>query len=170
MYRDTDSAILGGVLSGFARFFGTDPLWVRLIFIVLLFASFGTAVIIYLILWIIIPPAETAAEKLRMSGQPVTLASIKELAGSEEQQSGRAETVRRVLSILAGSILVLMAIGGLMAIAAVVLGLQFGFVSGEFAPVTDGKMIYNGNERSAETVESECGRVIIGDEYRLGGE
>lgn len=124
VYRDTDNAVLGGVLSGFARFFSIDPLWVRLAFIVILFASFGTALIVYLILWMIIPPAETAAEKLRMSGRAVTLASIKELVGSEEQRNVRAQSVQRVLGGLTGALLVAMAIAGLIATVVAIFGVS----------------------------------------------
>lgn len=116
VYRDEDNAVLGGVLAGFARFFGIDPLWARLAFIVVLFASFGTALLIYLILWFIIPPAQTASDRLRMSGRSVTLASIKELAGTGEQRSQKAQAIRRALSGLMGALLVTMAIAGLIAI------------------------------------------------------
>lgn len=83
LFRSADDAILGGVLSGFAKFFNIDPIWFRLIFVVLLLASFGTAFLIYIILWLVIPPARTAAEKLQMSGRPVTLESIKEQSARE---------------------------------------------------------------------------------------
>ncbi len=142
VYRDEDGAVLGGVLAGFGKFFGVDPLWVRLVFIVLLFASFGTALLVYLILWLIVPPAQTAAEKLRMSGRSVTLASIKELAGTEEQRSEKAVVMQRILGGMTGAILVLLAVGGLMAIAAVVVGVQFGFGPGEIVPVAD-RWIYS---------------------------
>src|SRR5690606_5379965 len=32
IYRDTDNAMLGGVLAGLAKYLNTDPLWVRLVF------------------------------------------------------------------------------------------------------------------------------------------
>lgn len=135
VYRDEDNAVLGGVLAGFGRFFGIDPLWVRLLFIVVLFASFGTALLLYVILWLIIPPAKTAAEKLRMSGQTVTLASIKELAGNEEQRNQKADTIRHVLASITGVALVVAAIAGLIAIVTVLFG-----VSGlsRFAPIPEG--------------------------------
>lgn len=126
VYRDTDNAMLGGVLAGLANYLRVDPLWVRLVFVVLLFASFGTATIIYLVLWLIIPPAETAAEKLRMSGQPVTLESIKELVRREDRQDERSRTLKHVLSVFGGVFLVLVAIGGLLAIAAAVGGIGWG--------------------------------------------
>lgn len=128
VYRDEDEAVLGGVLAGFAKYFGIDPLWVRLIFLVILLGSFGTAIVVYVILWLIIPPARTAADKLRMSGKPVTLESIKKLVRSEERVGGeKSQAVKRVVSATGGWLLVLAAIGGLIAVAAVVSSLIFGF-------------------------------------------
>lgn len=144
VYRDTDNGILGGVMAGIARFFNIDPLWVRLLFIVLLFGSFGTAFIIYLILWLIIPPAETAAEKLRMSGRSVTLASIKELAGNEVQRSERAQVARRILSFGSGLVLVAMAIASLLLTVSVIFGAQINADFLMFAPVTDGWIYESG--------------------------
>lgn len=138
VYRDEDNAMVGGVLAGFAKFFNTDVWWVRLIFIVLLFVSFGTALLVYAILWFIIPPARTAAERLRMHGRAVTLASIKELAGGEGRINERARIVRRVLSGIVGSLLILFAITGLLAVVAVVFGLQFSSWDKGFLPFTDG--------------------------------
>ncbi len=126
VYRDTDSALLGGVLAGFARFFGIDPLWMRLIFIVVLIASFGTALIVYLILWLVVPPARTAAEKLRMSGQPVTLASIKHLNEAEESISQTPATVRRILIYLVGIGATVGAVGAILATLLFGFGLPFG--------------------------------------------
>lgn len=117
LFRSADDAILGGVLSGFAKFFNIDPIWFRLIFVVLLLASFGTAFLIYIILWLVIPPARTAAEKLQMSGRPVTLESIKEQSARETRlapEYDSARTVRRVLRVLAGTAGVIAAVGTLM--------------------------------------------------------
>lgn len=76
LYRDTEDRFLGGVCAGLAHYLGWDPLAVRLIFVALVL-GFGTGVIVYIIMWILVPPAETTAEKLRMQGQPVNLDSIK---------------------------------------------------------------------------------------------
>ena len=124
MYRDENGAILGGVLAGFGRYFGIEPVWLRIVFIVLLFGSFGTVLLLYAILWLIIPPARTAAEKLQMNGQPVTLASIKGLAGNEEQRNERAQTMQRALGGLAGVLLIAAAIAGLIAVVVAVFGVS----------------------------------------------
>jgi len=49
--------------------------WVRVIFIVSIFIS-GFGLLVYLILWIVVPEARTTAEKLEMRGEPVTVSSI----------------------------------------------------------------------------------------------
>lgn len=48
--------MLGGVASGIARYFGLDPTIVRLVWILLTFFN-PVGIVIYLIAWIIIPPA-----------------------------------------------------------------------------------------------------------------
>jgi len=81
LYRDSDDRILGGVCSGIAAYFGTNPWIIRAIFIVAFFVVFGG--IIYLILWMVVPMAQTVAEKLEMRGEPVNLRNIKDSVKSE---------------------------------------------------------------------------------------
>ena len=83
LFRDMDGALLGGVLKGVATFFGIDVVWVRLIFIILLFASFGTAFLVYIVLWLVVPPVRTTADRLQLSGKPVTLAALREQATAD---------------------------------------------------------------------------------------
>jgi len=85
LYRDPDDSVIGGVSSGIGHYFGIDPIWIRLLFIVLVLGG-GSGVLIYIILWIIIPQAKTAAEKLEMRGDPVTAENIGR-AVSEEYDS-----------------------------------------------------------------------------------
>ena len=62
-------------MSGVAAYFGFDPLILRLIYLMFLFLGFGF--ILYVILWIVVPKATTAADKLQMRGEPVTAENIK---------------------------------------------------------------------------------------------
>jgi phage shock protein PspC (stress-responsive transcriptional regulator) len=75
MYRDPDGKVLGGVSSGIAAYFGVDVVIIRLLFIAAIFIG-GTGIILYLILWIILPEAKTLTDKMAMQGQPVTLSNI----------------------------------------------------------------------------------------------
>ncbi len=75
MYRDPDGKVLGGVASGVAAYFGIDVVVVRLLLFVSIFFA-GTGLILYIILWIILPEAKTLTDKMEMQGQPVTLSNI----------------------------------------------------------------------------------------------
>ncbi len=75
LFRNPDDKLLGGVCSGVAGYFDIDPVWVRLILAVSFFI-FGSGFLLYIILWIIIPEAKTAAEKLQMKGEAVTVSNI----------------------------------------------------------------------------------------------
>jgi len=75
VFRDPDNKILGGVCSGLANYLGVpDPIWIRLLFVVL-FVS-GISPVIYIILWIIIPAAKTVADKKEMKGEPIDIETI----------------------------------------------------------------------------------------------
>ena len=75
LFRDPDDRVIGGVSSGIGAYLGVDPVWVRLFFIVGVFMGFF-GFLLYLILWIIIPEAKTATDKLNMKGEPVNIENI----------------------------------------------------------------------------------------------
>ena len=99
LMRDTDNAIFGGVCAGIAAYWGINPLWVRLLFIISPFITFGTALLVYIIIWISLPEAKTAAEKLQMRGEPVTLDSLKKAANNSESKYRTKETLAKILRI-----------------------------------------------------------------------
>ncbi len=76
-FRDPDDKIIGGVLSGLAYYYDWNSTTLRII--VVLFSIFGlfwTTILVYLILWFLIPEAQTTAEKLSMKGEHVTVENI----------------------------------------------------------------------------------------------
>ncbi len=79
LYRDTDNAVIAGVASGLGAYFDVDPVLFRIIFCVLIFAG-GSAILLYVLLWIAMPEAKTAHQKLEMHGQAPTLAALKNLS------------------------------------------------------------------------------------------
>ncbi|MFC4233546.1 PspC domain-containing protein [Parasediminibacterium paludis] len=112
LFRDMDDKILAGVASGLGHYFGVKAWIVRLIFLLpflsfvarwghwgffgfpdfLRFSFSPGATIIYIILWLILPEAVTAADKLEMKGQPVDLNSIKQTIQTDmEGFGGRAK-------------------------------------------------------------------------------
>jgi phage shock protein C len=53
--------MIAGVSAGLAQHFGLDPVIVRLLFVLLFFAPHSPALLIYIILWVVMPqePAPT---------------------------------------------------------------------------------------------------------------
>jgi phage shock protein PspC (stress-responsive transcriptional regulator) len=117
LYRNPDSKVIGGVAGGIAAYFNI-AVWIpRVIFAIpliagvigslfqniwffghgsfpdVVFSGFGgTLAFIYIVLWIVIPEAKTASEKLEMRGEKVDLESIKNSVQEELQGlKGRAE-------------------------------------------------------------------------------
>ncbi|MBP8192592.1 MAG: PspC domain-containing protein [Chitinophagales bacterium] len=77
LYRDFDGGLITGVCAGLSAYFGiNDAIWMRLLFIGLTFIGIGSPILIYIILSLIMPKAETATQKLEMKGEPVTLDNI----------------------------------------------------------------------------------------------
>ena len=77
LYRDADDKIIGGVASGIALYFGIDPIIPRILFAVLMFAN-GFGFLAYLLLWVIVPKAESTSQKLEMRGEAVTIKHMSE--------------------------------------------------------------------------------------------
>ena len=75
MYRDPDNRIVGGVCSGMSAYWQIDPIILRILFVIA-FLGFGTGLIIYIILWIVLPEAKTKAQKLEMMGEKVNVSNI----------------------------------------------------------------------------------------------
>lgn len=77
LMRDPDNRIIGGVAGGIAAYMGWDVTAVRLAMILLLFIPFvHWMAILYIILWLVMPMARTAADRLIMRGKSVTLETI----------------------------------------------------------------------------------------------
>lgn len=77
LFRDVDNASIAGVCAGLANFFSIDVLIVRIIWAISFF-FFGTGLFLYIILWIVIPRANTTIDRLKMQGKAVTVDSVKE--------------------------------------------------------------------------------------------
>lgn len=75
-FRNPDDKMLGGVISGAAAYFGLNVTTLRLAMVFLLIFSFKILIPLYIICWIIVPEARTAAEKLSMRGEAVTVENI----------------------------------------------------------------------------------------------
>jgi phage shock protein PspC (stress-responsive transcriptional regulator) len=75
LYRDPDNRVLGGVCGGLGAYLDMDPVILRVILVVLFFA-FGVGLLVYIIMWIVVPEARTTAQKLEMRGDSVNASNI----------------------------------------------------------------------------------------------
>src|ERR1700761_6882527 len=76
LFRDPDDRIISGVCSGIANYFNIQPVWIRLAF-ALTFFFFGSGLLLYIILWIVIPQAVSRADRMAMRGQRPDLQGFK---------------------------------------------------------------------------------------------
>jgi phage shock protein PspC (stress-responsive transcriptional regulator) len=82
MYRDPDHRMIGGVCAGMGAYWNMDPWIVRLIFVVVTMLG-GLGLLVYLILYIVLPEAKTTAQKIEMKGEPVNIKNIKDSVKKE---------------------------------------------------------------------------------------
>ena len=75
LYRDPENSVIGGVCGGLAAYFAVDPVIFRLLFVIFFFAG-GASILVYIILWIVLPQAITAAQKLEMRGEKVNVSNL----------------------------------------------------------------------------------------------
>lgn len=116
-FRDPNDKMLGGVMSGFAHYFGGDPLVWRLLVVGLCLLSFGTTLLVYVVLWLLMPEARTAEDRLRMNGQRVTPENLAQTVVDESNAQGAQPAVERggvnrLLSICMGILKVILYIIG----------------------------------------------------------
>ncbi|TFG89998.1 MAG: PspC domain-containing protein, partial [Candidatus Atribacteria bacterium] len=75
LYRDPENSVIAGVCGGLSAYFNMDPVIFRLLFVIFFFAG-GASILVYVILWIVLPKAETAAQKLEMRGEKVNVSNL----------------------------------------------------------------------------------------------
>src|SRR3989344_7613140 len=85
VFRDPDDKVVGGVCSGIANYFDFDPIWLRAAFAISIFV-FGSGIVLYIILCMIIPKAKTTAEKLEMRGEKVDINNISKAVNEEFEE------------------------------------------------------------------------------------
>jgi phage shock protein PspC (stress-responsive transcriptional regulator) len=155
LYRDPDDRVLGGVCSGLSAYFNVDPVIIRLIFVLLVFLGLGSSIIIYVILWIVVPKASNTTQRLEMRGEEVNINNISKNIKEEIQdvkdnyekfkannrgrervdQAGNLllslfQTIVKIIVIVVGIALVF---AGIFAIIALITSL---FITNEFLGIT----------------------------------
>lgn len=77
LYRNPEDVVISGVSSGMASYFNIDPLIPRILFVVSALIG-GYGILLYILLWIIVPKAESNSQKLEMKGDAVNIANLEE--------------------------------------------------------------------------------------------
>jgi len=128
LFRDPDNGILAGVASGLAAYFGIDVIIVRLLFVVGTIA-WGGGILLYILLWLLVPEARTPSEKLQMAGKPVNVDSLKEIVeradvkGAARRANGTVapfiNSIFRVIFKIIGVGFILAGMGAILALSAI---------------------------------------------------
>jgi Putative stress-responsive transcriptional regulator len=115
LFRDPNDRIIGGVCSGLAAYLNIETWILRILFIIAFFFSFGTAILVYVILWLVIPEAKSVSQKLEMRGESPNVENIKNAVNDSEMT---AQPKKSVLGEILGFIFKIFAlfVGGCLGI------------------------------------------------------
>ena len=94
LYRDTEMKYVAGVSSGIAHYVGIDPLWIRLLWVILTVGSGGGFILLYGLLWVLIPEAVSTSQKLDMRGEDINISNIERKV--KEGFEDVAQTIKNV--------------------------------------------------------------------------
>ena len=75
LFRDPDHSHIAGIAGGLGKYLNLDPVFLRIAFLLLIPAG-GTGLILYIILWILIPEAASTSDRIRMEGKKVNVENI----------------------------------------------------------------------------------------------
>jgi len=144
LLRDPDDKSLAGVCAGLGHYLHIEAKWVRIAF-VLFAVTTGVTILLYAILWIVVPEARTRQEKMEMKGEAINLQNFKknfeteaDSSNSFNQSAQKAGNViesviisivdflTRIAKVIFKSVGLLIVIAGAMAFVALIAGLIFG--------------------------------------------
>lgn len=128
LYRDSDNGLVAGVCAGLSNYIGiNDPIWIRIAFILLTLFTFGFwMLLIYPILWFIMPEAITASEKLEMKGEVINLGNIQKTIQEDSENAQQTSLSNKsfgdkLMTILGGAVKIFFKI--ILGIIILILGL-----------------------------------------------
>ncbi|ASK30142.1 hypothetical protein CEY12_08455 [Chryseobacterium sp. T16E-39] len=159
LFRDPERQKVAGVCAGLAHYVGMDitamrAIWLGVFILGIFTAAISSSLIalLYIILWIVLPKAETAADFLKMKGKPMNFDNLKnesnklvQFANESTQRVGEiyienkpyinnaGNGIWNVVRYVLGGIFALMAFGCLIGVFVV-----FGFMgSNDFPPMNE---------------------------------
>lgn len=75
LYRSNTQRVVAGICGGLGEYFAVDPVWFRVGFVVLALGG-GSGILIYLLMWLIVPPAPDGIEAPPSGRASVTGAAV----------------------------------------------------------------------------------------------
>lgn len=84
LYRDMDERVIAGVCAGIGHYVNIEAKWIRLIALLTVLLG-GSGVLVYALLWIIMPKAKSRIEKMEMKGEPANLQGFQKNLDEELQ-------------------------------------------------------------------------------------
>ncbi len=75
LYRNPEGKVIAGVSQGLAKYLAIDITVVRVLFVLSIFLG-GTGLLVYAVLWIILPEATSITDRVQMEGDEITLENI----------------------------------------------------------------------------------------------
>ncbi|SDB90210.1 PspC domain-containing protein [Williamwhitmania taraxaci] len=101
LYRNGTNRVFAGVCSGLGTYFNTDPILFRVAFIILFvfpilkhhwFNGFG--ILLYLILWVVVPKAKSHRQLMEMNGKPFDINGVKSSVAQEFKEASGSMKAR----------------------------------------------------------------------------
>ncbi len=165
LFRDPEKQMIAGVCAGLAHYVGMDvsamrAIWLGIAILGVFTAAISTSliVLIYVILWIVLPRAETATDFLKMKGKPMNFDNLKnesnklvQFANESSQRVGEIYTENKpyirtagsgiwnVIRYFLGAIFGLMALGSIIGTFAI-----FGLFGGsDFPPLQEFNFLFD---------------------------
>ncbi len=134
LFRDIDNAMIAGVAAGLAKYFDVSVLVIRLLFVVLTFFG-GATVVIYLVLWLLVPEAATNSERLQMEGKAVNVDNIKRVVERADVPGATrratylvTRVITRIIKLALGTVGSVLVAGGVGALLAAIAAFVYGLV------------------------------------------
>ena len=113
LYRSKENKIIAGVCGGIAEHFSIDPIWIRLVAVLLALAD-GIGIVLYILAWILIPQnpkqketKKTKAEEVVSNIKAGKADKVVKDAHKEIKKNGNGTVILGIVVVLIGAGLLL---------------------------------------------------------------
>lgn len=96
LYRTRDDKVIGGVAGGLGRYLNLDPVLIRILFVIFSFFN-GLGILLYIILWIVVPEDESPEFAASASSGSEKSSSTSANADDEKNEENESETTQQTI-------------------------------------------------------------------------